>query len=71
MQEIGKEKIYYELVYTPAKYYIRRHIVYTYKCPNCGEMPENDSDYADDIEPCNIRRASYPKPMIPGSFCSP
>lgn len=71
MQEIGKEKAYDELVYTPAKYHIRRHIVYTYKCPNCGETPENDDNYADDIEYCNIRRAAYPKPMIPGSFCSP
>ena len=71
MQEIGKDKAYDELVYTPAKYHIRRHIVFTYKCPNCGEAPENDGNYADDIEPCNIRRAEYPKPMIPGSFCSP
>ncbi|MCR4643877.1 MAG: IS66 family transposase [Oscillospiraceae bacterium] len=71
MREIGKDKAYDELVYTPAKYHIRRHIVYTYKCPNCGENPENDQNYADDIEHCNIRRAQYPKPMIPGSFCSP
>jgi len=71
MQEIGKEKAYDELVYTPAKYHIRRHIVYTYKCPNCGETPKNDDNYADDIEHCNIRRAEYPKPMISGSFCSP
>lgn len=71
MKKIGKEKAYDELVYTPAKFHIRRHIVYAYKCPNCGEHPENDANYADDIEPCNIRRAEYPKPMIPGSFCSP
>lgn len=71
MQEIGKEKAYDELVYTPAKFHIRRHIVYTYKCPDCGESPENDENYSDDIERCNIRRADYPKPMIPGSFCSP
>ena len=37
MKEIGKEKAYDELVFTPAKYHIRRHIVYTYKCPKCGE----------------------------------
>lgn len=71
MKEIGKEKAYDELVYTPAKYHIRRHIVYTYKCPVCGENPENDANHSDDIERCNIRRADYPKPMIPGSFCSP
>ena len=70
MKEIGKET-HDELVYTPAKFHVRRHIVYAYKCPDCGENPENDANYADDIEPCNIRRAEYPKPMIPGSFCSP
>ena len=42
-----------------------------YKCPECGEKPENDTDHSEDIERCNIRRAEYPKPMIPGSFCSP
>lgn len=71
MKNIGKEKAYDELVYTPAKFHIRRHIVYTYKCPECGEKPENDTAHIDDIECCNIRRAKYPKPMIPGSFCSP
>ena len=71
MKNIGKEKVYDELVYTPAKFHIRRHIVYTYKCPECGEKPENDTAHSDDIECCNIRRAKYPKPMIPGSFCSP
>ena len=71
MKEIGQEKAYDELVYTPAKFHVRRHIVYTYKCPECGEKPENDADYSEDIERCNIRRAEYPKPMIPGSFCSP
>lgn len=71
MKNIGKEKAYDELVYTPAKFHIRRHIVYTYKCPECGEKPENDTAHSDDIECCNIRRAKYPKPMIPGSFCSP
>ena len=30
MKEIGKDTAYDELVYTPAKYHIRRHIVYTY-----------------------------------------
>lgn len=71
MQAIGKEKAYDELVFTPAKYHIRRHIVYTYKCTKCGVNPEHDNDCANEIERCNIRRAYYPKPMIPGSFCSP
>ena len=71
MKEIGSDKAYDELVYTPGKYYIRRHIVKSYKCPKCGENPENDAKNKKDIEKCNIRRAEYPKPMIPGSFCSP
>ena len=60
MKEIGKEKAYDELVYTPAKYHIRRHIVYTYKCPECGEKPENDSTNSDDIERCKIRSLILP-----------
>ena len=71
MKEIGSDKAYDELVYTPGKYYIRRHIVKSYKCPKCGENPENDAKNKKDIEKCNIRRAEYPRPMIPGSFCSP
>ena len=65
MEEIGEEQAYEELVYTPAQYHIRRHIVKKYKCKKCGDDPENST------EPCNIRRAEYPKPMIPKSFCSP
>lgn len=71
MEEIGEEKVYDELVYTPAKFHVRRHIAKTYKCPNCGDNPEKDAEHPDDIEHCNIRRAAYPKPMIPGSYCSP
>ena len=65
MVEIGEEKAYDELVYTPAKYHIRRHIVHKYKCPECGEKPEERD------EPCHIIRAPYPHAMIPGSYCSP
>lgn len=71
MEEIGKEKVYDALVYTPAKFHVRRHIAKTNKCPNCGDNPEKDAEQPDDIEHCNIRRAAYPKPMIPGSYCSP
>ena len=65
MKEIGEEKVYDELVYTPAKFHIRRHIAKKYKCVNCGEHPESST------EPCHIRLAEYPKPMIAHSFCSP
>ena len=65
MEEIGEEKAYDELIYTPAKYHIRRHFVKKYKCPECGNNPETST------EPCNIVRAEAPMPMIPRSFCSP
>ena len=65
MKEIGEEKVYDELVYMPAKFHVRRHIAKKYKCVNCGEHPESST------EPCRIRLAEYPKPMIPHSFCSP
>ena len=31
LEELTPEKAYDELVYTPAKYHIRRHIVHKYK----------------------------------------
>ena len=65
MVEIDAEKAYDELVYTPAKYHIRRHMVHKYKCPECGEKPEERD------ESCHIIRAPYPHAMIPGSYCSP
>ena len=71
MVEIGEEKAYDELVYVPGEFYVRRHIAKTYKCPKCGQDPENDVQNPDEIERCNIRRADCPKPMIPHSFCSP
>lgn len=71
MKEVGEEKAYDELVYTPAKFHVRRHIVKKYKCLACGEKPENDVEHEDEIEHCHIRRAPYPKPMIPRSYCSP
>ena len=71
MEEIGEEKAYDELVYVPAKFFVRRHIVKKYKCKKCGQNPARDAEYPDDIEPCHICSAPYPKPMIPYSFCSP
>ena len=64
MEEIGEEKVYDELVYIPGKFYIRRHIAKKYKCKECGMNPEKST------EPCHIRFADYPRPMISHSFCS-
>ena len=69
MIEIGKEERD-ELVYTPAKFHIRRHIIKVYKCTKCGSAPEKDAEL-EDIEACHIVKAYYPKPMIQGSYCSP
>lgn len=71
MKEIGEEKAYDELVYVPSEFYVRRHIVKKYKCRKCGQNPENDVLDPNDIEQCNISCATYPKPMIPHSYCSP
>ena len=65
MEEIGEEKVYDELVYVPGEFYVRRNIAKKYKCTKCGMNPESST------EPCHIRFAAYPKPMIPHSFCSP
>ncbi len=65
MEEIGEEKVYDELVYVPGEFYVRRNIAKKYKCTKCGMNPESST------EPCHIRFAAYPKPMISHSFCSP
>ena len=69
MVEIGVEKRD-ELVYTPAKFHVRRHIVKVYKCTKCGKDPERDAEL-DDVEPYHFRKADCPKAMIAGSYCSP
>ncbi len=70
MKVIGKEKLYEELLYKPAKLLRVIHYAVTYKCTECGMHPEND-DSLPDIEPCHIKHAPAPKPMIKGSFCTP
>ncbi len=70
MKVIGKEKAYDELVYIPAEFFIRRHIVETAKCIECGKYEERDAANEKDIEKCNIVRAAVPGQLFPGSFCS-
>ena len=60
MVEIGVDKRD-ELVYTPAKFHIRRHIIKVYKCTKCGSDPQKDAEL-EDIEPCHIVKAYCPKP---------
>ncbi len=70
MAVIGREKIRDELVYIPARLFLRRHIAEVVKCRACGKEEAHDAERSD-IEPCHIRRAEVPAPILPHSFCSP
>ena len=70
MTVISKQKIRDELVYVPARLYLRRHVAEVVKCTCCGQNADHDEKLPD-IEPCHICRAEVPRPMIPRSFCSP
>ena len=70
MTVIGKEKIRDELVYVPARLFLRRHVAEVVKCTSCGMDETRDAELPD-IEKCNIRTAEVPAPMMPHSFCSP
>ena len=67
---IGKEKVRDELVYVPARLFVRRHFAEVVKCTSCG-TDESRNDKLADIESCTIRPASVPAPVIPHSYCSP
>ena len=67
---IGKEKIRDELVYVPAKLFVRRHFAEVVKCQSCGTDESRDEKLAD-VEACTIKQASVPAPVIPHSYCSP
>ena len=70
MISIGKEQIRDELVYIPAKLYVRRHFAEVVKGVFCGKDESQDQEHAD-IEPCTIRKSAVPEAMLPHSFCSP
>ncbi len=66
----GKEKIRGELVFVPARMFLRRHIAEVVKCTSCGMDEAMDAELPD-IEKCYICTAEVPSPMIPHSFCTP
>ena len=70
MVVIGKEKIHDELVYMPARMFLRRHVAEVVKCTSCG-MDEAKDAALPDIEKCTIRTAAVSVPMIPHCFCTP
>ena len=70
MKTIGKEFVHDELVYEPARLFIRKHYVEVVKCTSCGKNASRDADL-DDIEKEHFRKAKSPAMLIPRSFCSP
>ena len=70
METVGKEFVRDELVYVPARLFVRKHYAEVVKCPVCGEDESLDANYADVPSPV-FKKATLPEPMIPHSFCSP
>jgi len=70
METVGKEFVRDELVYVPARLFMRKHYAEVLKCPECGENEAMDENYADVPAPV-FKKAAAPEPMIPHSFCSP
>ena len=70
MVVIDKEKVRDELVYIPAKLFVRRHFAEVVKCTSCGKDEARDEKLPD-IEACMVRQAFVPALMIPHSYCSP
>ena len=70
MEAVGKELVRDELVYIPARLFVRKHYAEVLKCLECGKDSAGDAALPD-IAPCTFRKASVPAPMIPHSFCSP
>ncbi|MBQ7910442.1 MAG: IS66 family transposase [Clostridia bacterium] len=70
METVGKEFVRDELVYVPARLFLRKHYAEVVKCPVCGEDESLDACYADVPAPV-FKKATPPAPMIPHSFCSP
>lgn len=67
---IGKEFVRDELVYIPARLFVRKHYIEVYKCPSCGMDEKEDIKYPDVVKP-RFYKVKAPAPMIPRSFCSP
>lgn len=69
MNTVGREFIRDELVYVPARLFVRKHYAEVLKCTECGSDESRDAAFAD-IEACNFKKAVVPKPLIAHSFCS-
>ena len=69
MKSVGKEFVHDELVYVPAKLFIRKHYVEVVKCTSCGKNESKDAEL-DDIEKEHFCKEKAPDMLIPRSFCS-
>ena len=70
MKTVGREFVHDELIYEPARMYLRKHYVEVVKCVSCGKDESKDSE-GSDIAKEHFRKAKAPSLLIDRSFCSP
>lgn len=70
MEHVGKEFVRDEVVYVPARMFVRKHYVEVVKCPSCGKDESLDASLPDVAAPV-FGKATVPAPVIPRSYCSP
>ena len=71
MEVIGKEFVRDELVYVPARMFVRKHYVEKTRCVSCGIDESRDNEREDDIPVQVFGKTKAPAALIHGSFCSP
>ena len=70
-ETVGKEFVRDELVYVPARLFLRKHYTEVVKCAPCAVADESlDALYAD-VPASVFKKVMPPALMIPHSFCSP
>lgn len=70
MVVIGKEFVRDEVIFSPARLFLRKHYVETLKCPQCGTDESQDASLPE-VAPCVFKKAAAPKPLISYSPVSP
>lgn len=70
LMPVGKEFVRDELVYVPARLFVRKHYAQVLKCVSCGTDERADARLPD-VAKQRFVKAAVPTPMIPHSFCSP
>lgn len=59
MTAVGKEFVRDELVYVPAKLFVRKHYSEVLKCTKCGADESRDAEN-EDVEKCRFKRRMCP-----------